>query len=105
MKYHTLFFPKIWKDVAKFVVCCSRDWRFKGCIGRISVNINFLFFAGERSPFPTYRQHQPVVSGNGGGWTAICKLVNIVEAAKLPVCQGDGIYCLSVSVSVHAILV
>ena len=30
MKYHTLFFSKIGKDVAKFVVCCSCDWRFKG---------------------------------------------------------------------------
>ena len=30
MKYHTLFFSKIGEDVAKFVVCCSRDWRFKG---------------------------------------------------------------------------
>ena len=30
MKYHYLFFSKIWKDVTKFVVCCSRDWRFKG---------------------------------------------------------------------------
>ena len=29
-QYHTLFFVKIGKDVAKFVVCCSRDWRFKG---------------------------------------------------------------------------
>ena len=26
MKYHTLFYSKIRKDVAKFVVCCSRDW-------------------------------------------------------------------------------
>ena len=25
-----IFFSKIRKDVAKFVVCCSRDWRFKG---------------------------------------------------------------------------
>ena len=24
------FFLKIGKDVAKLVVCCSRDWRFKG---------------------------------------------------------------------------
>ena len=24
-----LFFSKTRKDVAKFVVCCSRDWRFK----------------------------------------------------------------------------
>ena len=30
MKYHTLFFSKIGKDVEKFVVCCSRDWRLKG---------------------------------------------------------------------------
>ena len=26
----SLIFSKIKKDVAKFVVCCSRDWRFKG---------------------------------------------------------------------------
>ena len=25
-----LIFSKIRKDVEKFVVCCSRDWRFKG---------------------------------------------------------------------------
>ena len=25
-----LNFSKIRKDVAKFVVCCSHDWRFKG---------------------------------------------------------------------------
>ena len=25
-----LIFSKIGKDVAKFVVCCSHDWRFKG---------------------------------------------------------------------------
>ena len=30
MKDHTLFFLKIKKDVSKFVVCYSRDWRFKG---------------------------------------------------------------------------
>ena len=30
MKYHILFFLKIKKDVAKFVVCCSRVWRCKG---------------------------------------------------------------------------
>ena len=29
MKYHTLFFSKIRKDVAKFVVCCSLDRRLK----------------------------------------------------------------------------
>ena len=30
MKYHTLLISKIEKDVAKFVVCPSCDWRFKG---------------------------------------------------------------------------
>ena len=30
MKYHTLFLSNTRKDVAKFIVCCSRDWRFKG---------------------------------------------------------------------------
>ena len=29
-KNHTLFYSKIRKDAEKFVVCCSRDWRFKG---------------------------------------------------------------------------
>ena len=28
--YHPLFILKIRNDVAQFVVCCSRDWRFKG---------------------------------------------------------------------------
>ena len=30
MKNHTLSFSKIGKDVAKFVACCSCDWRVKG---------------------------------------------------------------------------
>ena len=30
MNYHTLFISKIGIDVAKFVVCCSRDGSFKG---------------------------------------------------------------------------
>ena len=30
MKYHSLFISKIRKEVAKFVVCCSCDLRFKG---------------------------------------------------------------------------
>ena len=29
MKYHSLFFRKIREDVAKFVVCCNRDWRIE----------------------------------------------------------------------------
>ena len=32
MKHHTLFFFKIGKDVTKFVVCCSCDWRFTVCV-------------------------------------------------------------------------
>ena len=27
---YLIFILKIVKDVQKFVVCCSRDWRFKG---------------------------------------------------------------------------
>ena len=30
MIYHTLFLLEIKEDVAKFVVCYSRDWHFKG---------------------------------------------------------------------------
>ena len=30
MKYNTLLLSKTKKNVAKFVVCWSRDWRFKG---------------------------------------------------------------------------
>ena len=30
MKYHTLFFSKIGKDVSKFVICFGCDWLFKG---------------------------------------------------------------------------
>ena len=30
MKYHTLFLSKIGNYVAKFVVCWSCDWHFKG---------------------------------------------------------------------------
>ena len=35
MKYHTLFFTKIRKDVAKLVDCCSGDWGFKAVASRI----------------------------------------------------------------------
>ena len=30
IKYYTYLFSKIGEDVAKFVVCCSHDWPFKG---------------------------------------------------------------------------
>ena len=39
MKYHTLFLSKTRKDFAKLVVCCSRDWRFKG---KITLLLQFL---------------------------------------------------------------
>ena len=32
MKYHALFLCKIKKDIIKFVICCSRDWHFKGYV-------------------------------------------------------------------------
>ena len=32
IKYHSLFLSKARKDVTKFVVCCSCDWRFKGLV-------------------------------------------------------------------------
>ena len=31
MKYHTLLLSKIRKNVAKFVICCSHDWRLMLC--------------------------------------------------------------------------
>ena len=35
MIYHTLFRLKIRKDIASSVVCCCRDWRFKGLFSMI----------------------------------------------------------------------
>ena len=39
MIYNTLFLLTIRKDVAKFVVCCSRDWLFKGQISMTTTPI------------------------------------------------------------------
>ena len=39
MNYHTLSFSKIKKGVAKIIVYCSRDWRFKGSIIHMSLNV------------------------------------------------------------------
>ena len=33
-----LIFSKIGKDVARFVVCCSRDWCFKGLIKKLEAS-------------------------------------------------------------------
>ena len=50
MKYHTLFFQKIRNDVAKFVVCCSCDWRFRGylllCVSKMP-----MFLAKNKNMF------------------------------------------------------
>ena len=54
MKYHTLSFSKIKIDVAKVIVYCSWDWRFKGSIIHMSLNVmcmgskahNLLIFMG-----------------------------------------------------------
>ena len=42
LKYHSLFFSKIRKDVGKFVVCCSCDWRFKGSVPKSHELAHFL---------------------------------------------------------------
>ena len=56
--YHTLFLLKIRKDVAKFVVCCSRDWRFKGY--RLpSIRDNAIVKIGEKLCHPHTILHTP----------------------------------------------
>ena len=40
MKYHNLFFLKSRKNVAKFVVCCSCDWRFKGQVRKRCMQVS-----------------------------------------------------------------
>ena len=42
MNYQTLFFSKIEKDVAKCVVCCNCDWRFKGKVVRCIYSLTLL---------------------------------------------------------------
>ena len=42
-----LIFLKIWEDVAKFVVCCSRDWRFKGYLCMHSYPSETIYESGE----------------------------------------------------------
>ena len=37
------FFSKIRKDVAKFVICCSRDWCFKGFDFLIAISTYLIF--------------------------------------------------------------
>ena len=49
MKYHTLFFSKIREDVAKFGVCCSRDWQrpnYEGNKDNIGVTESMKTFLG-----------------------------------------------------------
>ena len=57
-----VFFSKIQKDVAKFVVCCGRDWRFK-CkkknIRKLSALISKAFVSSQIVPcgVPTRAVH------------------------------------------------
>ena len=56
LKCHTLFTcnSKIKKDVAKFVVCCSCDWRFKGIrFNKLKLNLGptFEFTHSENNDF------------------------------------------------------
>ena len=54
MKYHTLFYSKIGKDVSNFVVSCSRDWRIKdlnlfniyATYQKVCINLISLFIDG-----------------------------------------------------------
>ena len=66
-KYHTLFFSKIKKDVAKIVVSCSRDW----CL-----RVNFYLYIMSNCQRVAIYKHLPLnfdrnktfwVSGGGGG--------------------------------------
>ena len=53
MKYHTLFLLKTRKDYAKFVVCCSRDWRFKGLrLLRVSLILKVQANGAEHDQMP-----------------------------------------------------
>ena len=61
MKYHTLFFSKIRKDVAKFVVYCSRDWRFKEALIANAVDGRFCMFSDH------YHYYYFFFFGGGGG--------------------------------------
>ena len=56
MKYHTLFFPKIRKDVTNFGVCCGPDWHLgvnyallsRGLLKNVSaftVTVNLMIFS------------------------------------------------------------
>ena len=63
MNYHTLFFSKIRKDVAKFVVYYSRDWRFKEALIANAVDDRFCVF----SNYYYYYYFFFFFGGGGGG--------------------------------------
>ena len=54
---YLIFFSKIRKDVAKFVVCCNRDWRFNSICKQLNEDLTRLhtfkyypFFRGKLGP-------------------------------------------------------
>ena len=63
MKYHTLILSKTRKHVAKFVVCCSRDWRFKcvilyySSLRAIRTLQKFGHLPSDASVFRSYAHH------------------------------------------------
>ena len=76
MIYHTLFLLKIRKDVAKFVVCCIRDWCFKGYV----VFITSLW----EQMTPEHGQFRP----KGHDWQDIC--MGQLDIAKYRSCGSHG---------------
>ena len=46
---NTLFLSKIRKDVAKFVICCSRHWRFNLRVNPFKADKNFKFYQLDQS--------------------------------------------------------
>ena len=58
MKYHTLFFSKIRNDIAKFVVCCSRD----GLIKRFVTKYRYHMPCGKYLRGPPHKENKKFTS-------------------------------------------
>ena len=41
MKYHSLFLSKIRKDVVKFVICYSPDWRLR--VNHVNTDLTYFW--------------------------------------------------------------
>ena len=75
----SLFLSKIRKDVAKFVVCCSRDWHFKG----YGMQIREYYLLGGRL------QHARIQNIYQKGPTQVfCKLMKGERIHKIPLKVG-----------------